>query len=111
MATIEECRAAVRRLADHLADNAAVRGKVDLDRRISVLITDLDAGFHGRFSGGQLVDISEGTDPDAKIKLSARSNDLIDLVDGRLSFGHAWASGRVSVKASVFDLMKLRSLL
>ncbi|HEX6073852.1 MAG TPA: SCP2 sterol-binding domain-containing protein [Micromonosporaceae bacterium] len=111
MATIEECRAAVQRLAAHLADNANSRGKVDLNRRISVEIADLGTGFHGRLSGGQLVDISEGTDPDAKIKLSAGSDDLIGLVDGQLSFGHAWASGRVSVKASVFDLMKLRSLL
>lgn len=111
MATIEECRAAVRRLADHLADNADARGRVNLDRRISVDITDLGTGFHGRLSGGHLVGITSGSDPGAKIKLAARSDDLIDLVDGQLSFGHAWASGRVSVRASVFDLMKLRSLL
>ena len=111
MATIQECRAAVKRLANHLADNVAIGGKVDLDRPISVEITDLDVGFHGQLSGGQLINVSEGIDPGAKIKLSARSDDLIDLVDGRLSFGHAWASGRVSIKASVFDLIKLRSLL
>lgn len=111
MATIEECRAAVQRLADHLADNADARGKVNLDRRISVDITDLGTGFHGRLRGGHLVDITPGSDPNAKIKLTAHSDDLVDLVNGRLSFGHAWASGRVSVKASLLDLMKLRSLL
>jgi hypothetical protein len=111
MATIEECRAAVQRLADHLSDNVDARGKVNLDRRISVDITDLGTGFHGRLSGGRLIGITPGADPSAKIKLAARSDDLIDLATGRLSFGHAWASGRVSVKASPFDLIKLRSLL
>lgn len=111
MATIEECRAAVGRLADHLARDAHTRGRLDLNRRLSVEITDLGTGFHGHLSGGRLIKIADGPDPDAKIRLRAASDDLIDLIDGRVSFAHAWASGRVSVRASVFDLMKLRSLL
>jgi hypothetical protein len=35
----------------------------------------------------------------------------VALVAGELNFGRAWATGRVKVGASVFDLMKLRSLL
>lgn len=111
MATIEECRAAVDKLAERLANHADVRGKVNLNRRISVELTDLGTGFHGLLSNGHLVEISDGPDPDAKIKLTAGSDDLIDLVEGRLSFAHAWANGQVSVKASMFDLLRLRSLL
>ncbi|MGH3655633.1 MAG: alkyl sulfatase C-terminal domain-containing protein [Micromonosporaceae bacterium] len=111
MATISECRAAVDRLADQLARNADARGKVDLDRSLSLEITDLGTGFHGRLTDGRLVGITDGTDSNAKVRLSARSDDLIALVDGALPFAQAWASGQVSVKASVFDLMKLRKLL
>jgi putative sterol carrier protein len=110
MATISECREAVDRLAAFLEQNAAARGKVDLDRSLSVDIPDLSSGFHGRLHGGRLTNITDGSDPDAKIKLTARSDDLIDLVDGKINFPQAWATGKVSVKASVFDLMKLRSL-
>lgn len=111
MATISECRAAVARLADQLARNADTGRRVELDRSLSLEITDLGTGFHGRLSGGRLVDITGGTDPKAKVTLAARSDDLIALVDGKLNFAKAWASGQVSVKASVFDLMKLRTLL
>ena len=78
MATIEECRAAVQRLADHLADNADARGRVNLDRRISVDITDLGTGFHGRLFEGHLVVIMPGADPHAKINLAAHSDDLAE---------------------------------
>ena len=47
----------------------------------------------------------------AKIRLGVASDDLLALVAGELNFASAWASGRVSVKASFGDLLKLRKLL
>ena len=111
MATIAECRDALQRLAERLAANAEAQGKLNLDRSLSVELVDLGTGFHARLTGGQIVDITDGTDPGAKIKLSATSDDLIALINGELNFAKAWTSGRVSVKANVLDLMKLRSLL
>src|SRR5919197_5152984 len=110
MATISECRAAVDRIAAFLEQNAETRGKVELDRSLSIDIPDLETGFHGQLRGGRLTDIADGSNPDAKIKLIANSDDFVALVDGDINFPRAWASGRVSVKASVFDLIKLRSL-
>ena len=34
-----------------------------------------------------------------------------DLVDGRLPFPHAWATGRIRLDASFRDLLRLRSLM
>ena len=39
------------------------------------------------------------------------SDDLLELVAGRLDAGKAFASGRLKIKASVLDLIKLRKLL
>jgi hypothetical protein len=39
------------------------------------------------------------------------SDDLVDLVEGRVSFLSALTSGRVRVDASIVDLLRLRSLL
>ncbi|MDT4917306.1 MAG: hypothetical protein QOH89_2006, partial [Pseudonocardiales bacterium] len=82
-----------------------------LDRSLSCYLTDLDSGFRAHLVGGELHDITEGHDPKAKIKLTASSDDLVALTDGHLSFGSAWASGRVKIDASIFDLLKLRTML
>lgn len=112
MASIEQCRAALARLADAVAANAAeVREKVTLDRRLVCRVTDLDVTFRGRLHGGQLRDIHEGDDPHAQVTLSATSDDLIALIDGDLDVAKALATRRISVKASPFDMLKLRKLL
>lgn len=112
MATIDECREALGRLAGRLAANAAnAREKLDFDRTLACRVTDLDVAFHGRLAGGQITGLTEGDDPKAKIKLTAASDDLIALVDGRLNAASAWASGRVKIDAGMFDLLKLRKLL
>jgi hypothetical protein len=108
MATIDECRAALHALAAKLAANGAT---VDLDRPLACTIKDLGVAFHGRLTGGKLVDIADGDDPKAKIRLTATGDDLVALVNGELDFAKAWTSGRVSINANPFDLLKLRKLL
>lgn len=111
MATVEECRAALRRLTAHLAANAdEVREKVTLDRSLACRVTDLQIAFRGRLRNGELLDLAEEDDPDADIALTAASDDLIALVDGELDFLKALASRRVTVHANPFDLLKLRAL-
>lgn len=111
MATVEQCRQALADIADRLAaDPDAVR-RVGLDRRLACHIRDLDVFFHGRLREGTLVDLTDGDDPSAQIRLSIAGDDLVALVAGELSFASAWASGRVSVRASLGDLLKLRKLL
>jgi predicted lipid carrier protein YhbT len=111
VASIDECRQALHAFADRLADGADIRQRVDLERSLACRVTDLDAAFHGRLTGGRLVDIADGDDPKAKIKLTASSDDLVALVDGRLDVTKALAARRISISASPFDLLKLRKLL
>ena len=87
MATVEECREALEKLA-----------------------AQLDAHV-GRLTGGRLVDVADGDDPKAKIRLTTTSDDLIALVAGQLDLTRAWSSGRISINANPFDLLKLRKLL
>ena len=112
MATVEECEAAMHKLAERLKspDAAQARGKM-IDRSISCHLRDLDVTFGGRLRDGEIVDIHRTLTPDGQLKLSTTSDDLVALVDGQLNFAKAWASGRLKVDANVFDLIKLRSLL
>jgi hypothetical protein len=115
MANVEECRAALAKLAASMssADDEAKRNM--LDRTVSCYISDLDVTFTGRLDSGQLVDIAEhpGGPPanKAQIGLAMTSDDLVALTDGELPFVSAWLSGRVKVDASFRDLLRLRSLM
>ena len=112
MASIDECRQALQDLATRMAANAAtVRDRVNLNRTLACRITDLGTAFHGRLADGQLLDLTDGDDPTAKVALTTTSDDLVALVRGDLDVAKAMASRRVSISANPFDLLKLRKLL
>ena len=111
MASVDECRQALHDLAARLERNAETRGKLDFDRTLACRVPDIGAAFHAQLTDGLLVDITDGDDPKAKIALTADSDDLIALVQGRLDVTKAVASRQVSIKANPFDLLKLRKLL
>jgi len=111
MATVDQCRQALLALAARLAADPDAAARVKLDRSLACHIRDLNVYFHGRLRGGTFVDIADGDDPRAQLRLSLSGDDLLALVAGELNFAGAWASGRASVKAGVTDLLKLRKLL
>jgi hypothetical protein len=112
MATVEECRQALDTLSERMAAHAAeLSSTVNLDRRMVLRLRDLGVAFHGRMNDGAITEIEPGDDPNARIQIELTSDDLVAMVDGRLDFARSWAAGRVSVKANVLDLLKLRKLL
>ncbi|MDT0490195.1 SCP2 sterol-binding domain-containing protein [Streptomyces sp. NPDC012600] len=115
MATMAECRSALRRLSDNLATaDGDVRSAAALDRSLSCHIKDLGITFTGRLADGRITvrDTVEGPPREkAEIRLAMTGDDLVSLVDGDLNFAKAWASGRVRLEAGFRDLLKLRSLL
>jgi hypothetical protein len=112
VATVQECREALQRLAARLAGNAAdADAKLDFDRTLACRVSDLNVAFHGRLADGRINDLADGDDPKAKIRLTTSSDDLVALVDGQLSVASGWASGRVKIDASMLDLLRLRRLM
>ncbi len=116
MASLAECEAAFADLAAKLAGvDDATRKKALVDRTVSCSLPDLGAVFTGRLHDGHLVDIArqpeDASRPQAQLRLSVASDDLIALTEGTLPFTKAWSSGRLRIEANVFDLLKLRSLL
>jgi alkyl sulfatase BDS1-like metallo-beta-lactamase superfamily hydrolase len=111
VATIAECEQAFHALAERLANaNESARNKASFDRTLTCTLTDLDVIFGGRLRDGTLTDIKQVDKRDAQVRMSMASDDLIKLVGGDLNMASAWASGRVKIDASVFDLLKLRSV-
>ena len=110
MATQEECREALGRLAGRLAAGGDST-RPQLDRTLSCHVPDLDVTFHGRMRDGAIDGIGTDPAPRAQIRLTTASDDLVALTEGQLDLPQGWASGRVKIEASVMDLLKLRSLL
>ena len=111
MASLEECERAFHGLAAKLSGaDATTRKTASFDRSLTCTLRDLKVIFAGQLRGGELVDIRQVQKPDAQVKMSMTSDDLLKLVAGELGMGSAWATGRVKIDASIFDLLKLRSV-
>jgi hypothetical protein len=114
MGTRAQVEAALERLSQAAADlDDQTRGRIP-DRSVSVHLLDLDTAYAGQFSGGRLADVVEikpELAANATFRLSCSSDDFIALIDGELSFGSAWASGRIRISAGWRDLLELRKLI
>jgi hypothetical protein len=114
MATIDEVHDAVERLNAMFGDlDDTTRRKIP-DESVSVLVKDLGVAYACRFASGDVVDVRRIEPADvsgATLKITCTSDTLLDVVDGRLHFGHAWATGKVRVDAKLRDILKLRSFL
>ncbi|PZS29647.1 MAG: sterol-binding protein [Pseudonocardiales bacterium] len=111
MASLEECEQAFHGLAAKLAGaEPAARRKASLDRSLTCTLRDLKVIFAGQLRDGELLNIRQVDKSDGQVKMTMTSDDLLELVAGELPMGSAWASGRVKIDASVFDLLKLRSI-
>jgi alkyl sulfatase BDS1-like metallo-beta-lactamase superfamily hydrolase len=108
VATIEECREALKEFAGKLGGMDESNKK--LVRTVSLKVPDLDATFHGTLREGVLEDVTTESRERAQIRLTIKSDDLIALVAGDLNFASAWARGRVKLEASISDLLRLRKL-
>jgi putative sterol carrier protein len=113
VATLQAVELAVHGLLERLAEvDPDVRRKYAVERTVACRVRDLDTVFLGSFDDeGRLRDLTTAPSGNAQVKLSATSDDLIALIEGRLSVPTAWATGKLRIDASMLDLLKLRSLL
>ncbi len=115
MATQQECHDALQQVLAGLRSGQGPNTTGLPDRSLSCTVSDLGVVFVSALAGGQVGEIST-IDPQqaaakpAQIRMTCSSDDLIALAGKQLSLPAAWASGRVSIKANLFDLMALRSL-
>jgi hypothetical protein len=113
VATVEECRKAVSRLAAQLETvDPDLRARHVPRRSAACRLTDLGVTFVGQLDEHGLQGVGETLDPepDVDVRLTMDSDELVGLADGTDDFLHAWLRGRIQVSASMRDLLRLRSL-
>jgi predicted lipid carrier protein YhbT len=113
MASLKECRVALKDLVARLADvDPDLRRKHAVDRTLSCHIPDLDVTFYGTLSEDGLDNVTEQPpNVEPQVRLTVDSDDLLALCNGQLQFASAWARGRVKLEASMKDLLRLRTLI
>lgn len=113
MASVEECDAAFRTLAEQMSAADPAK-RTSLDRTLSCTLPDIGVTFAGHLHDGELTDIkqvdSRSGAANAQVKLTLSSDDLVDLVAGKMKFASAWATGKIKIDARMLDLVKLRSI-
>ena len=114
MATAEECRQALESLVGRIQEmDPADRAAYLVDRDISCKVSDLGITFltHLGPDGASPVTMANGSDSQAQVKFTTKSDDLLALAENPGSIGRAWLTGRLKVEASIFDLLRLRKAL
>jgi len=109
-AEVEKQLGALLARLDHNPDS--VRAAIPARKVLRCSISDLDTSWYSVIEDGHVSPPSE-TPPDDRtdITLHLASDDLVDLIEGRLSFLSAFISGKVKVDASIMDMLRLRALL
>ena len=114
MATAEECRQALESLTAQLSNmDPADRAAYLVDRSVSCTVEDLGITFltHLGPGGAGPVTLANGSDGQAQVRFTTKSDDLVALAANPGSIGRAWLTGRLKVQASIFDILRLRKAL
>lgn len=113
MATVEEARSALERIAARLTEvDSDELAKYVVERTISCRIPDLGLIYLTRIHQGGLDDfrLADGTGG-AQVRLTVNSDDLVALAADELRAARAWATGRLKIEAPLGDLLRLRRML
>ena len=111
MATEAAVRAAIDALRARV-NAARPEGSVDIpDRSILCIVPDLGTAFRTQLHQGKLGEIEPvATDAAADARLTARSDELVALLEGRSNVAAAFLLGRIKIDASPADMMLIRKL-
>lgn len=81
------------------------------DRTLVCVVPDLQTAYWVQMKDAKLEGLRPATgNENADVKITARSDDLVALMEGRLNVAFAFLTGKVRVDAAASDLMLLRKL-
>ncbi|MBW3662926.1 MAG: SCP2 sterol-binding domain-containing protein [Actinobacteria bacterium] len=112
MATEEEVEAVLEQLVQRISRiDPSYRAMLPTRRTIQAECPDIGVVYHTDLRQGRLSGLQRGSAPRADIRLRCSSDDLLLLAAGELDPSVAYASDRLSIQASVTDLLRLRAVL
>jgi predicted lipid carrier protein YhbT len=110
LASTEEVERKLEELIARLGSSgeAGLGGSLPDRRSLALHVRDLDAEWWTELEGGRLGPLHRGASESADIRITALSDDLVELIDGEAALFSAYLAGRVRIDASLSDLLLLR---
>lgn len=110
MATAADVERALRALAKKLAEADPDPAQVP-ERTIVCVIPDLQLAYWGQLKAARIQGLKEVPQTErGDVRITAKSDDLVGLIDGKLNVGAAFLMGRIRIDAPARDLMLLRKI-
>lgn len=111
MAEVGEVEATLASLVARLESlPAGQRALLPGRRMLEARCPDLGLVHHARWQDGRLGPVQQGPAPRrADIRIEVSSDDLLAMSRGELDATRAWSEGRVRLKASMTDMLRLRA--
>ncbi len=112
MASVDEVEEVLERLLQRLGDvDPSTRSLLPTRRTIEASCPDLGLVRHAEWRQGTLTLLDDAPPRRCDIRISVHSDDLLEIMQGDLSFSRAYTSNRLRLDASMADLLRLRALL
>lgn len=89
----------------------ALRESLPEPRTLWLHLSDLSADYWTELDGDGMRELRAGTPEHADIRITADSDDLLDVIDGRSRLFPAYLSGKLRLDASFGDIVRLRRIL
>lgn len=112
MASVEDVEVVLQELLERLEDvDDTTRALLPSKRTIEARCPDLDLTRFALWERGRIKPLGELPTTRPDIRISVRSDDLLAMASGDLTFSRAYTSSRIRLDASMSDLLRLRALL
>lgn len=89
----------------------ALRASLFEPRILWLHLPDLQADYWTELDGDGMRELHAGAPGHADVRITADSNELLDVIDGRSALFPAYVSGKIRVDASLGDIVQLRRML
>lgn len=113
MADEEEVERTIDDLLRRLEDvPRSQRALLPSNRLVEASCPDLGLVRHARWRNGELGPVEDGPSPRrADVRIQVDSDDLLRMHRGELDPAKAWSDGRLRIRASMGDMLRLRTAL
>jgi predicted lipid carrier protein YhbT len=110
VASTSEVEQSLQSLIQSLASANPEPGSVP-DRTIVCVVPDIEIAYRAALRDARLRDLEPvAIETEADVRITARSDDLVALIQGRLNAPLAFLTGKIRIDASSSDLMMIRQL-
>jgi putative sterol carrier protein len=111
LATKEEIMAALEKVRAKFSEEKIKKEFANFSRTFEYVFKDMGTSFHIVIKNGVPGDLQIAAAEKPDIQLLLDSQTFLEIMDGRTNGMKAYSSGKLKIKASVMDMIKLQKLM